>query len=104
MLRQRNFLVLLLSVLVFGLMAVSPARADEARGRIKSVDKDSARVVVTAEGKDLTLKVKGECKILLDGKKVELEDLSTDQKVTVTYKTEDGEDMAQEIVAESSEE
>src|SRR5262245_59875877 len=103
MLRQRKFLVPLLSVLVFGLMAVLPARADEATGRIKSVDKDSARVVVTADGKDMTLKVMDGCKIILDGQRVDLGELNADQKVTVTFKTEDEENLAQEIVAESAE-
>ena len=101
--RQRKFPILLLAMLVLGLIAVSPARADEVKGKIKSVDKDNAKVVVTADGKDLTMKVKDGCKITLDGKKVELADLNADQKVTVTFKTEEEENLAQEIVAENAE-
>ncbi len=76
------FLVLLCFAFVLSL--AGPALADEATGKIKSVDKDKGTVVVTVDGKDMTF---------MAGTGIDLAKLKSGDEVTVTYK-KDGDKLS----------
>jgi len=80
------FVAILAVALVFGLAA--GVMADEAKGKVKSVDKE--KIVVTVDGKDVTY--------TLD-KGVETKDIAAGDEVTVTYK-KDGDKMTASKVVE----
>jgi len=79
------FVAVLAVALVFGLAA--GVMADEAKGKVKSVEKD--KVVVTVDGKDVTYSV---------GKDVDTKDLAAGDEVTVTYTKEGDKATASKIV------
>src|SRR5262245_26417952 len=91
---SRRFPILLLSVVAMGFLLMPSARAAEAKGKIKSIDADNRKIVVVVDDKDVTLKVKEDCKITVAGEKAVLSDLKADQKVTVTFTTEDEQNLA----------
>jgi hypothetical protein len=75
------FLVLLCFAVLLSL--AGPARADEATGKIKSVDTGKGTVVVTVDGKDMTFTA---------GTSVALNLLKVGDEVKVTY-TKDGDKL-----------
>ena len=75
------FLFLLCFALVLSFAGV--ALADEATGKIKSVDKEKGTVVVTVDGKDVTF---------MTGTGVQINTLKAGDEVTVTFK-KDGEKL-----------
>lgn len=87
---------LLVVALLLGFAGV--AMADDAKGTIKSADKDKL-VVTDKDKKDLTFIVTDKTKVTVDGKEAKYADLKVGEGVTVTY-TKDGEKMtATAIVA-----
>jgi hypothetical protein len=92
---------LVLGVLVVALLLgfASVAMADDAKGTIKSADKDKL-VVTDKDKKDLTFAVNDKTKVTIDGKEGKYGDLKKDQSVTVTY-TKDGDKMTATAIAAS---
>jgi hypothetical protein len=73
----------LLLVLVFVLALGAPALADEAKGKIKSIDADKSQFVLTnGNGKDWTIHMADSAKVRLNSK---LNNLKVDDVVTITY-------------------
>ena len=76
----------LLLVLVFVLALGAPALADEAKGKIKSIDADKSQFVLTnANGKDWTIHMADSAKVRLNDKDSKLDNLKVDDVVTITY-------------------
>jgi hypothetical protein len=77
-----------------------PALADEAKGRIKTLDPDNHKFVMTdANNKDWEIHALKDCKVFLDDKEGKLGDLKVDDQLTITY-TKDGDKLnASEIRA-----
>jgi hypothetical protein len=72
-----------LLVLVFVLALGAPALADEAKGKIKSIDADKSQFVLTnGNGKDWTIHMADSAKVRLNSK---LNNLKVDDVVTITY-------------------
>jgi hypothetical protein len=78
--------------------AGSLVAAEELKGKLKDVDKDSMTVTVTAtDGTDHTIHVTGDSKITVDGKKMKFVDLKPGSQVTVTYEDVEGKKTASEL-------
>jgi hypothetical protein len=72
-----------LLVLVFVLALGAPALAEEAKGKIKSIDADKSQFVLTnGNGKDWTIHMADSAKVRLNSK---LNNLKVDDVVTITY-------------------
>ena len=87
---RRTFLFALVgTALCFGLAATTASAklSDEVKGKVKSVDADAKKVVVTcADDKEVNVTTNEQTAIEdQDGKKVELKDLKADCEVTVTH-------------------
>ena len=91
---------LVILALVLLLVLTGPALADEAKGRIKTLDLDKSSFVMADDNnKDWTINAAKDCKVFLNDKESKLADLKADDKVTVTY-AKDGEKInASEIRA-----
>ena len=92
---------LLVLALVFLLGLAAPVLADEAKGKIKSVDADKSQFVVTdKDGKDWTFKMDDNAKIRLNDKDSKLNDLKEGDEVTVTYEKKGDQMIASEVRCE----
>jgi Cu/Ag efflux protein CusF len=92
---------LLVLALVFLLGLAAPVLADEAKGKIKSVDADKSQFVVTdKDGKDWTFKMDDNAKIRLNDKDSKLNDLKEGDEVKVTYEKKADQMIASEVRCE----
>jgi Cu/Ag efflux protein CusF len=88
----------LLLVFVFVLALAAPALAEEAKGKIKSIDADKNQFVLTdANGKDWTIHMSETAKVRLNDKDSKLNNLKEADEVTVTYDKKDDRLVATEI-------
>ena len=84
-----------LMILALGLVLVltMPALADEAKGKVKSLDPDNLKFVITdANAKDLEFAALKDCKVFVNDKESKLADLKVGDQLTITY-TKEGEKM-----------
>jgi Cu/Ag efflux protein CusF len=89
---------------VFSAVDTSPMTT--AAGRIASIDSDANSLVVKLDAPkgdvmDLTLVVADDSKIIKNGATVALSDLKQGDKITVTYKSEDGKNVIVNIGVDS---
>jgi len=92
------FLGVLVLVLLLGL--AMPAVADEAKGKVKSVDGDKNQFVMTdAAGKDLTIHLNKDGKVFINDKQGKLTDLQAGDEVAVTCEIKNDQHMASEVRA-----
>jgi hypothetical protein len=86
---RRSFLRSLATTLVAAAVLVVPALAEELLGTVKSVDVEAKKIVVTTKGddaKDVEITVNDQTEIVTGkGKKVALEKVKKDARVTVTH-------------------
>ena len=97
MVRAHKWFVAMLALTLLAAFAV-PARADEAKGKIKSVSADKKEFVVTdSNNKDWEFTLTDDGKVRLGDKDVKLNEIKEGDRVTVTYEKKDGKLMATEI-------
>ena len=83
---DRRSLLFVALVAVFGLLVMPAASsAAEVSGTVKNVNAAEQKAVVTADGKDVTIKWDDKIEILVDGKKGAAADVKVGAKVKVTH-------------------
>ena len=100
-----------MSRVLFGIgfaLAVGAAQAGEIKGKVAKVDAEKAALTVAVDGKDQTLTVDKEAKVLAPGKKKQLQDVSgglgglkEGDAVTATTETKDGKETVTKVVVEA---
>jgi hypothetical protein len=89
-----------LAALVLCLGLALPALAEEAKGKVKTVNGDKNELVMTdSAGKDFTIHLDPTGKVFINDKAGKLSDLQAGEDVTVTYTLKDNKLMATEIRA-----
>jgi Cu/Ag efflux protein CusF len=92
---------LLVLVMLFLLGLAGPVMAEEAKGKIKSVDADKSQFVLTdKDGKDWTFKMDDNAKIRLNDKDSKVNDLKEGDEVTVTFEKKGDRMIASEVKCE----
>ena len=86
-------------VVVLGLCIPMAARADEAKGTIKSVETARNEVVLKGVLKDTIYELKKDGTAWLDGARCKLADLAADDRVVIYYETNGAHMMASSIRA-----
>jgi hypothetical protein len=89
-------------ILALGLVLIlaMPALADEAKGKVKSLDPDKGTFVITdANNKDLDFHALKDCKVFVNDKEGKLADLKVGDQLTITYAKEGEKMNASEIRA-----
>ena len=89
-------------VLALGLVLIlaMPALADEAKGKVKTLDPDKNMFVITdANNKDFEFHALKDCKVFLNDKEGKLADLKVGDQLTITYAKEGEKMNASEIRA-----
>jgi len=85
---------------LFLLTCAVTARAADAKGRVKSITADRGEVVMADDaGKNWTITAAKDCKVRLNDKDSKLEDLQTDDEITVTYEKDGDKLVARTIRA-----
>src|SRR5437899_10487600 len=87
-------------VMALGLVLIlaMPALADEAKGKVKSLDPDKSMFVITdANAKDLEFHALKDCKVFLNDKDAKLAHLKVGDQLTITYAKEGEKMNASEI-------
>lgn len=100
--------ILTVLVLFVGAAATAPeeARLASAGGQITSIDATAKSLIVKVDGQpgaepgELTLVLADDSKIVKNGKAVTLSDLERGDKVTVTYRPQDGKNVVINIGVE----
>jgi cold shock CspA family protein len=93
---------LLLGMFVLALLLgrVFPAMADEAKGKVKTVNGDKNEFVITdSTGKDITIHLNQNGKVLVNDKAAKLTDLQAGDLVTVTCEIKNEQHQASEVRA-----
>jgi Cu/Ag efflux protein CusF len=96
-------LVLMVLALALVLGLAMPALADEAKGKIKTLDPDkSTFTILDDNAKDLVFTHDKEGKVFINDKESKLSDLKVDDQVTVTYKKDGDKMICSEVRAKRS--
>jgi len=82
---RRWFLIVALVAVVGLLVLPAVSSAAEVSGTLKNVNIAEQKAVVTADGKDVTIKWDDKTEVLLDGKKGAATDVKVGAKVKVTH-------------------
>ena len=101
-----RFSTLLLGMFVLALLLglALPAMADEAKGKVKTVNGDKNEFVMTdVNNKDWTFMAANGCKVFIDNKEGKLADLQAGHQVTITYDRDGDKLLAKEIRASKAE-
>src|ERR1700736_4551015 len=97
MMRMPKWILVVLTVAVLAAFA-TPVLADEAKGKIKSVNTDKKEFVVTdKDAKDWTFHFNDDGKVRVGDKDGTLTDLKEGDEVTITYEKKDDKLMASKI-------
>jgi Cu/Ag efflux protein CusF len=97
MMRLPKWLLMVLALALLVAFA-NPVRAEETKGKIKSVSADKKEVVVTDNnGKDLTFQLAEDGKVRVADQDGKLSDLKEGDEVTVTYDKKDDKLIASKI-------
>ena len=99
-----RFSTLLLGMFVLALLLglALPAMADEAKGKVKTVNGDKNEFVMTdAAGKDVTILLDKTGKVFINDKAGKLTDLQAGDLVTVTCEIKNQQHIASEVRATS---
>src|SRR5260370_32670953 len=97
MIRLPKWLLLVLTLALFVAVA-APVLADEAKGKIKSVNTDKKELVVTdKDAKDWTFVFNNDGKVRVGDKDGTLTDLKEGDEGTITYEKKDDKLMASKI-------
>ena len=97
-----RFSTLLLGIFVLALLLglALPAIADEAKGKVKTVNGDKNEFVMTdSAGKDITIHLNKGGKVFINDKAAKLADLQADDLVTVTCEIKNEKHQASEVRA-----
>jgi hypothetical protein len=87
-------------VVVLVLALAMPVKADEAKGKVKSVNGDKNEFVMTdAAGKDTTIHLQKAGKVFINDKEGKLSDLQQGDDVTVTCEIKNEQHLASEVRA-----
>jgi hypothetical protein len=87
-------------VLVLFLGLALPVVADEAKGKVKTVNGEKNEFVMTdAAGKDTTIHARKDCKVFINDKEAKLADLQADDQVVVTCEIKNEQHTASEVRA-----
>lgn len=77
---------------------VTPALAEEIKGKIKTVSPDQDRLVLTTgDGKDVTFQMGKDAKIELNKRESRLRDLKVGDEVQITYREQGGQNVVSAI-------
>ncbi|HEX3148048.1 MAG TPA: hypothetical protein VHR66_08180 [Gemmataceae bacterium] len=89
------------AVIVVAILFACPAAfAADAKGKVKSVNVDRHEVAMVDDaGKSWTITAAKDCKVSLNGRDSKLEDLQSDDEITITYQKDGDKLLAQSIRA-----
>jgi hypothetical protein len=93
MIRYSTFI----GVVVLALGLALPALAEEAKGKVKSVDGTKNTLVITdAGGKDLTVHMNKDAKVTINDKPAKFTDLQAGDEVDIRFEKKDGQNQCSE--------
>lgn len=93
----RSWMVIVLVAVMLVLFA-TPAFAAELKGKIKRIDADNNRLIVTDNNaKDFTFEMNAQSKVRVADKDSKLADLKVADEVTVTYEAQGGKNIVTSI-------
>ena len=81
--------------LILGL--ARPALAEEAKGKVASVDATKNQIIIKEQGRDVTFQVEKDAKVTINGKEGKLSDIASGDEVTITYEKKGEQQMATEV-------